>query len=122
MWGASRCCAGRIRDFQTNVVSGAVGVLRGYLANVPKVRTQGIEADIALRPSRNIDAYLNIACTDARYLDFPQAPPPPERACHASRHHGPPSCRAASPRRCRRRRGEGIERQGQPGRQVRDSC
>lgn len=67
-----------IRDFQTNVVSGAVGVLRGYLANVPKVRTQGIEADIALRPSGNIDAYLNIAYTDARYLDFPQAPPPLE--------------------------------------------
>jgi iron complex outermembrane recepter protein len=67
-----------IRDFQTNVVSGAVGVLRGYLANVPKVRTQGVEADITVRPSRNIDGYINIAYTGARYLDFPQAPPPLE--------------------------------------------
>lgn len=67
-----------IRDFQTSVVSDAVGVLRGYLANVPKVRTQGVEAEVALRPSRQFDAYLNLAYTDARYVDFPNAPPPIE--------------------------------------------
>ncbi len=69
-----------IRDFQTNVVSDAVGVLRGYLANVPRVRTQGVEAEVALRPSRHLDAYLNLTYTDARYIDFPTAPPPIEQS------------------------------------------
>jgi iron complex outermembrane receptor protein len=67
-----------IEDFQTTVVSGAVGVIRGYLANVPKVRSQGIEADLSFRPASNIDAYLNFAYTDAEYVDFPSAPPPIE--------------------------------------------
>jgi iron complex outermembrane receptor protein len=67
-----------IRDFQTTVVSDAIGVLRGYLANVPKVRSQGVEADVALRPSRDLDAYLNIAYVDARHVRFPSAPPPVE--------------------------------------------
>ncbi|MCG2839623.1 TonB-dependent receptor [Sandaracinobacter sp. RS1-74] len=67
-----------IRDFQTTVVSGAVGVIRGYLANVPKVRSQGVEAEFSVRPVRHLNAYLNIAYTDAEYVDFPSAPPPIE--------------------------------------------
>lgn len=67
-----------IRDFQTTVVDGAIGVLRGYLANVPKVRSQGVEAEFTLRPAGNTDVYFNVAYTDAAYVDFPQAPPPLE--------------------------------------------
>jgi iron complex outermembrane receptor protein len=69
-----------IRDFQTTVVNGTVGVIRGYLANVPKVRSQGIEVDFSARPSDRIDAYVNLAITDATYVDFPGAPPPIERS------------------------------------------
>jgi iron complex outermembrane receptor protein len=69
-----------ITDYQATVVDGAVGVLRGYLANVPKVRSQGFEIDMALRPTDNFNVYANFAYTDARYLDFPGAPPPIERA------------------------------------------
>ncbi len=69
-----------IEDFQATVVNGSVGVLRGYLANVPKVRSQGIEADLSLRPVERLNAYLNFALTDARYVEFPGAPPPIEQS------------------------------------------
>jgi iron complex outermembrane recepter protein len=67
-----------ITDFQATVVSGAVGVIRGYLANVPKVRSEGFELDVALRPTSNLNAYVNLAYTDAKYVSFPGAPPPIE--------------------------------------------
>ncbi len=67
-----------IEDFQTTVVNNSVGVIRGYLANVPRVRSQGFELDFAVRPSRNFNAYANFAYTDARYVSFPGAPVPVE--------------------------------------------
>lgn len=67
-----------IRDFQTTVVNNTVGVIRGYLANVPKVRSQGVELDFAARPTDRINAYVNFAWTDATYVDFPNAPLPVE--------------------------------------------
>jgi iron complex outermembrane receptor protein len=67
-----------ISDYQATVVSGAVGVIRGYLANVPRVRSQGIEADLFVRPADTLDVYLNFAYTDAKYVSFPSAPPPLE--------------------------------------------
>ena len=69
-----------IRDFQTTVVDGTVGVIRGYLANVPKVRSQGFEADLSVRPTDRLNAYVNFAWTDATYVDFPGAPPPIEQS------------------------------------------
>src|SRR3546814_5939607 len=36
-----------IRDFQATVTNGQFGVLRGFLANAEKVRSQGIEADFS---------------------------------------------------------------------------
>ena len=56
----------------------SLSVLRGYVANVPKVRSQGIEADFSLRPSERFNTYANFAYTDATYRDFPNAPPPIE--------------------------------------------
>jgi iron complex outermembrane receptor protein len=67
-----------IKDFQATVVNNSVGVLRGYLANVPKVRSQGVEIDLALRPARTLNAYANFAYTDAKYITFPGAPVPVE--------------------------------------------
>ncbi|QMW22623.1 TonB-dependent receptor [Sandaracinobacteroides saxicola] len=67
-----------IRDFQATVVNGSVGVIRGYLANVPKVRSQGIEADLTVRPVEAFNAYVSFALTDAKYVSFPGAPVPVE--------------------------------------------
>jgi iron complex outermembrane receptor protein len=53
-------------------------VLRGYLANADKVRTQGVEVDFSIRPSERFTAYLNGAYTDAKYVKFVDAPCPPE--------------------------------------------
>ncbi|MFM7379090.1 MAG: TonB-dependent receptor, partial [Erythrobacter sp.] len=67
-----------IRDYQATVNNGEFGVLRGYLANADKVRSQGIEADFTIRPSERFTAYANGAYTDAKYVRFVDAPCPPE--------------------------------------------
>lgn len=67
-----------IRDFQATVTNGQFGVLRGFLANAGKVRSQGIEADVSVRPSDRFSAYVNGAYTDAKYVRFVDAPCPPE--------------------------------------------
>mgnify|MGYP002779547670 CR=1 FL=1 len=69
-----------IRDYQATVNNGQFGVLRGFLANADKVRSQGVEADFAIRPSARINAYINAAYTDAKYVRFTDAPCPPELA------------------------------------------
>ncbi|MFM5894812.1 MAG: TonB-dependent receptor domain-containing protein, partial [Novosphingobium sp.] len=56
----------------------SLSTLRGYVANVPKVRSQGIEADFSVRPSGRFNAYTNFAYTDATYRQFTNAPPPLE--------------------------------------------
>lgn len=67
-----------VRDFQATVTNGQFGVLRGFLANADKVRSQGIEADFSVRPSERFSAYVNGAYTDAKYIRFVDAPCPPE--------------------------------------------
>ncbi len=67
-----------IKDFQTQVVSGAVGVLRGYLANTDKVRVRGLELDASAAVNRHLSTYAATAITDGRYVSFPNAPPPLE--------------------------------------------
>jgi len=67
-----------IADYQALVNAGQVSTTRGYLANAEKVRTQGLEADLNLRPSDRIRAYINAAYTDAKYVRFAGAPCPPE--------------------------------------------
>lgn len=67
-----------IRDYQATVNNGQFGVLRGFLANAGKVRSQGIEADFNIRPSERFTAYASGAYTDAKYVRFVDAPCPPE--------------------------------------------
>lgn len=67
-----------IENYQANVNNGQFGVLRGYLANAGKVRTQGVEFDASIRPSERFRAYANGAYTDAKYVKFVDAPCPPE--------------------------------------------
>jgi len=69
-----------ISDYQATVSNGQLGVLRGYLANADKVRSQGFEADFSIQPSERFNAYANAAYTDAKYLKFVDAPCPPELA------------------------------------------
>ena len=56
----------------------SLSTLRGFVANVPQVRSQGIEADFSARPSERFSTYANFAYTDATYRTFPDAPPPLE--------------------------------------------
>jgi iron complex outermembrane receptor protein len=67
-----------IKDYQATVTNGQLGVLRGYLANAGKVRSQGLEADFKIRSSDRFSAYVNAAYTDAKYVRFVDAPCPPE--------------------------------------------
>jgi iron complex outermembrane receptor protein len=67
-----------IEDYQATVTNGQLGVLRGYLANAGKVRTQGVEVDTAFRPTDRVSLYLNGAYPDAEYVRFVDAPCPPE--------------------------------------------
>jgi iron complex outermembrane recepter protein len=67
-----------IADFQALVTNGQLGVLRGYLANADKVRSQGVEMDFSIRPSERFNSYVNAAYTDAKYVRFEDAPCPPE--------------------------------------------
>jgi iron complex outermembrane recepter protein len=67
-----------VGNYQALVTNGQLGVLRGYLANADKVRTQGLEWDFSVRPSERFNAYLNGAYTDAKYRRFVDAPCPPE--------------------------------------------
>lgn len=69
-----------IKNYQATVTNGQLGVLRGYLANAGKVRSQGLEADFKIRPSDRFSAYVNGAYTDAKYARFVDAPCPPELA------------------------------------------
>jgi iron complex outermembrane receptor protein len=67
-----------IRDYQATVVNAQVGVLRGYLASVEKVRVRGLELDLAARVNDYFSMTANGAFTDARYISFPDAPAPLE--------------------------------------------
>ena len=67
-----------IGDYQALVTNGQLGVLRGYLANAKKVRSQGAEVDFSYRPNERFNVYVNAAYTDATYRQFVDAPCPPE--------------------------------------------
>jgi iron complex outermembrane receptor protein len=61
------------------VTNGALGVLRGYLANAEQVRT-GIEADASFRPSERFNVYGAAPPTP----NTPNSPPlPARRNCQA---------------------------------------
>lgn len=69
-----------IKDYQALVNDGQNTTLRGYLANAGKVRVRGVEADFSVKPSDRFSLYINGAYTDHEYVDFKNAPCPPERS------------------------------------------
>ncbi len=68
----------QIEDYQATVNNSQANVIRGYLANVDNIRVRGVEVDFAARPTDALSVYLNTAYTDHEYVNFPDAPCPPE--------------------------------------------
>jgi iron complex outermembrane recepter protein len=67
-----------VKDFQTQVTNGNVGVIRGYLANAGKARVRGAEFDATARAGDSLSLYGSTAYTDGKYIKFVDAPPPLE--------------------------------------------
>jgi iron complex outermembrane receptor protein len=67
-----------IKDYQAIVNNSSTSTLRGYLANAGEVRVRGVEADFSIRPTERFNAYVNGAYTDHEYVEFKNAPCPPE--------------------------------------------
>jgi iron complex outermembrane receptor protein len=66
------------KNYQVNVVDSGPGALRGYLANIPKVRSRGFELDSQFVPFENFSGYLSGAWTEGEYVSFPNGPCPLE--------------------------------------------
>ena len=67
-----------VRDFQTNVVDTGPGALRGYLANIEKVRVQGAEADASFSVTERFNAHVSAAWTEGKYVSYKNGPCPLE--------------------------------------------
>lgn len=67
-----------IKNYQANVNNGALGLVRGYLANAGKVRVRGFEAEFSVIPVDGISAYASGTYNDHSYVSFVDAPCPPE--------------------------------------------
>ncbi|GGZ03493.1 TonB-dependent receptor [Novosphingobium colocasiae] len=67
-----------VTDYQANVVNNVGTSLRTYLANIPKVRSQGVELDGSWRVSPRFSVRFAGAYTDARYRSYPAGPCPIE--------------------------------------------
>lgn len=67
-----------IKDYQAIVNNSSTSTLRGYLANAGKVRVRGVEADLSVQPTSGLTLYVNGAFNDHEYVDFKNAPCPPE--------------------------------------------
>ena len=70
-----------IRDYQTTVSELVPGttVSTQYLANIPKVRSKGLEADLSFTPSEWISLTASAAYTDARFVSFTNSPQASEK-------------------------------------------
>ncbi|MBS0362749.1 MAG: TonB-dependent receptor [Proteobacteria bacterium] len=67
-----------VKDFQTNVVDTGPGALRGYLANIDKVRVQGVEVDAAFAITSDLSGRFGMSRTDGKYVSYRNGPCPLE--------------------------------------------
>ncbi|MCG2840270.1 TonB-dependent receptor [Sandaracinobacter sp. RS1-74] len=74
-----------VHDFQTTITEqvpssdvNAAPSFRQYIANIPHVRSKGFEADASWAVTERIRFSGSVAYTDARYIDYPNAPSPAE--------------------------------------------
>ena len=69
-----------VRNFQATLVDSTQTVaLRGYLANIPRVKVQGFEADALFLPRAGLQLRASLAFADGKYADYPKGPCPLER-------------------------------------------
>lgn len=68
-----------VRDFQANVVDTGPGALRGYLANIDKVRVKGVELDSLFVLNENLSGHFSATWTDGKYVSYEDGPCPIER-------------------------------------------
>ncbi|MCJ2183554.1 TonB-dependent receptor [Novosphingobium sp. 1949] len=72
----------QIRDYQTTISDvdpDNSSVTRQYISNIPKVRSRGIEGDLAFVASDYLRFNASATFTDARYLSYENAPQAYER-------------------------------------------
>ncbi|MDE8651490.1 TonB-dependent receptor [Novosphingobium album (ex Liu et al. 2023)] len=71
-----------IRDYQANVSEQIPGSTASnqYIANIPKVRSKGIEADLSFAANEWLSFTASGAYTDARFVSYANAPQRPELA------------------------------------------
>ena len=69
----------RVRNYQVNVVDSGPGALRGYLSNIDKVSSHGIELDSGFITNENLSGYFSAAWTEGKYDSFTNGPCPLER-------------------------------------------
>jgi iron complex outermembrane receptor protein len=67
-----------VHNFQTNVVDTGPGALRGYLANIDKVRVQGVELDSSFVLDEHFSGHFSSAYTAGKYVSYPNGPCPLE--------------------------------------------
>lgn len=73
-----------IHDYQTAIteqVANSVNT-RQYIANIPKVRSRGVEGDLSLRLNDNFSFNASASYTDAKYIDYANAPQALENLNH----------------------------------------
>jgi iron complex outermembrane recepter protein len=68
-----------VRDYQANVVDTGPGALRGYLANIPLVRVQGLELEGNVALTGQFAARFSAAWNDGKYVSYANGPCPLER-------------------------------------------
>jgi iron complex outermembrane receptor protein len=63
-------------NYQTTIANLNVTPIVTYVANIPAVRSRGVESDIVARPIDNLSLHFSTAYTDAIYVKYPNAPAP----------------------------------------------
>ncbi|MGJ0239736.1 TonB-dependent receptor [Novosphingobium fluoreni] len=72
----------QIKDYQGNVsqeVPGSTATIQ-FIDSIPKVRSKGVEADVAYSPSNWLTFNASAAYTDAKFVSYANAPQRPEAA------------------------------------------
>lgn len=69
-----------VTDYQTAITEQVHNTVnyRQYIANIPKVRSRGFEADLVYAPTEFISVTASGSYTDATYRDYANAPQAPE--------------------------------------------
>lgn len=70
-----------IGNYQTAITDQAAGspVFRQYIANIPKVRSRGVEGELAFAPTEHLRFTASATYTDAVYVSYRNAPQAVER-------------------------------------------